>query len=121
MNDFIKAQFAAAANAIDSIAGETVVYKRTGQDDETITGTFGKSIHSETKSQGVSVRFATIDFLINTSSFPYEEPNTFDVIERTDGEETILYRVVRPEGEKEHFRYCDSQRVRMRIHLIETA
>lgn len=114
--------FAAAAETLDStlarVAGETIEYHGDG-DSVALTATRGKTDHEATDDYGIGHLEETDDWLFQAAALTLNgaqtPPKAGHRIRHVQDGTTHVYEVMHP-GSKEPWRYCDSQRTRIRCH-----
>lgn len=113
---------AEGVTTIRAEAGVTITYSR-GVDSVAITATPGKQIFRLDDSDGGSVRVASRDYHFDADDLILDSaqtvPHKGDEIRQDINGTTYVFRVFRPDGGDDVYRYMDGDRNLIRVHTVE--
>lgn len=112
----------AAHTAALGVHGETITYRRGEQAIADVRVLPGKSEAEVINDRGLATVIELHDWLILSSVLQLDDapllPERGDVIELVDGEITLQFAVLHPDGNQAPFRRCDTNGTVLRIHTV---
>ncbi len=126
MTDLLQTGASWLGTKLAAYASHEVTYVRDASE-VTISASFGRTELEVDTGYETRVLHTDRDFIFAAASLVLGGATTLprvgDQIKETVGDDTHIYEVMTPEGQEQPYRYCDQNRVLLRVHttLVGTA